>query len=68
MAENPLRYVLGSIEKCLLPDLSGWFSGSTSDDQSKPGCSLLSLLGNVSCRFVYSFSLTNLVQRKVKVD
>ncbi|SJK98084.1 uncharacterized protein ARMOST_01341 [Armillaria ostoyae] len=52
--ENPLRYVLGSIKKYILPDLDGWFGGeaSTSDDQSKLGCSSLALLGN----------------RKVKVD
>ncbi|KAK0241187.1 hypothetical protein EDD85DRAFT_392117 [Armillaria nabsnona] len=50
--KNPLRYVLGSIEKYLLPDLNGWFGGSIFDDQSKHGCSSLSLLG----------------KRKVKVD
>ncbi len=70
MPENPVGYVLGCIEKYVLPHLDGWIGREEAfGDQSKLGCSTTTLLENVRCPiYSFPFLLTKLAQRKVKID
>ncbi|SJK98086.1 uncharacterized protein ARMOST_01343 [Armillaria ostoyae] len=47
LRKNPVGYVLGCIEKYVLPHLDGWIGREEAfGDQSKLGCSTTTLLGN----------------------